>query len=332
MLVRLLERGFDVTGLDACYFENCTFGATPPEIPEFRVDLRDIRPEMLRGFDALVHLAGLCNDPLSELNPQLTHDINYVASVRLAEMAKTAGVKRFVASSSCSVYGASGGDLIDETAPMNPVTVYARSKLAAERDTQALASDSFSPVLLRNATVYGNSPRLRLDLVLNDFVSAALTSGTILIRSDGTPWRPMVHIEDVCQAFMVALEAPREAVHNRVFNVGDNAENYRVSEMAEIVTRTVPGSRIEYAPGGGPDKRCYRVDCSLIRRDTGFRPEWSAERGAREMFGAFAAAGMRPEDHDGPRFRRLQYTRKLIRDGLLTDDLRWTGRAAAVAL
>jgi nucleoside-diphosphate-sugar epimerase len=329
MLTRLLDRGLDVTGLDACYFEACTFGTPPPEIPEYRVDLRDVKPEMLQGFDAVIHLAGLCNDPLSEFNPQLTHDINNVASVQLAEMAKKAGVKRFVASSSCSVYGAAGDHLIDETAPMNPVTIYARSKRVAEVDTQALASDSFSPVFLRNATVYGNSPRLRLDLVLNDFVAAALTSGNILIKSDGTPWRPMVHIDDVCQAFLVALEAPRETIHNKVFNVGDNAENYRVSEMADIVTRVVPGSRIEYAAGGGPDKRCYRVDCSLIRRETEFRAQWSAEKGAAEMFAAFQAAGMSQELYESPRFRRLQWTRKLINEGLLSDDLRWTVKAAA---
>jgi nucleoside-diphosphate-sugar epimerase len=293
------------------------------------VDLRDVRPEMLEGFDAVLHLAGMCNDPVSELNPELTHEVNYLASVRLAGMAKAAGVKRFVFSSSCSVYGASGGDLIDETAATNPVTIYAKSKLLAEQDIRLLASDSFTPVFLRNATVYGNSPRLRLDLVLNDFVSAGLTTGAILIKSDGTPWRPMVHVDDVCQAFIVTLEAPREAVHNGVFNVGDNSENYRVSDMAGLVTRVVPGSRTEYAPGGGPDKRCYRVDCSLIRRHTAFRAAWSAEQGAGEMFAAFTAGGMSRADHEGARFRRLQYTRKLINDGLLTADLRWTARAVA---
>jgi len=328
----LKAAGHEVVGLDTGLFAGCDFAGAPLEIPEIARDLRDVEKKDLEGFDGVVHFAALSNDPLGDLDPELTYDINHRATVRLAKAAKAAGVQRFVFSSSCSSYGAAGDDFLDESADLNPVTPYGESKVMAERDVRPLADNNFSPVFMRNATAYGISPRLRLDIVLNDLVASALTTGQVYIKSDGTPWRPIIHIRDIIAAAVAALEAPREQVHNQVFNVGQTAENYRIRELADIVAETVPGCRIEYAPGGGPDKRCYRVNCDKIARVLpGFKPQWTARKGAQELYDAYRAVNLRAEDMQAGRYVRIRSIQRLLKAGQIDGSLRFSHQAAETA-
>ena len=325
VLASMLEQaGHDVVGLDNYLFEACAFGPEPSPVRSVRKDVRDVELTDLEGFDAVLHLAGISNDPLGDLNPECTFSVNHRASVRLAQLAKQAGVPRFLFSSSCSNYGAAGDTLIDETAAFNPVTPYGVSKVLVEQEVAALADASFSPTFLRNATAYGVSARLRADLVLNNLVGWAFATGRVLIKSDGTPWRPIVHIEDISRAFLAALEAPRELIHNEAFNVGSTEENYQIRDIAEIVRDTVPGCTIEYAEGAGPDKRCYRVDCTKIAHTfPSFKTQWDARRGAQELYEAYKAAGMTLEDLEGPRYLRIRQVKKLQQEGHVDDMLRW---------
>ena len=326
----LLEEGHDVVGMDTGLFDACRFLDGEARIPELRRDLRDVVAGDVEGIDAVCHLAGLSNDPLGDIDPALTHRINTLGSMRLAEAAKEAGVARFLFSSSCSTYGAADTDRpLDESAPFNPVTPYGVSKVEVEDRLRELADGTFSPVYLRNATAYGVSPRLRLDLVLNNLVGWAVTTGEVRLLSDGTPWRPVVHIEDISRAFVACLEAPRDAIHDEAFNVGRSDENYRIRELAEIVAEVVPGCELTIADDAGPDKRTYRVDFSKIEeRLPGYRPRWTARRGAEELHRAYRTTGLTKEAFDGPRYKRLGEIRRLLESGQLDSELRWTGSPA----
>jgi nucleoside-diphosphate-sugar epimerase len=330
----LLAEGHQVLGVDSNLFEPCTFGEPYEAAPCIERDLRDVRESDLEGCDAVIHLSALSNDPLGNLDPALTYDINHLASLRLARLARRSGVSRFLLSSSCSTYGAAAGDEpLTEEALFNPVTPYGRSKVLAEAEIGQLADDHFSPVFLRNATAYGVSPRLRLDLVLNEFVAAAFATGRITMKSDGMAWRPLVHVEDICRAFLALLEAPREVVHNQAFNVGLNTENYRVFELAQIVREVVPGSRIVRAPGAGADQRCYRVDCSKLARSVpGFRPRFNVRTGAQQLYDAFRRFGLTADDLVAARYFRLNQIKELIANGSLGADLRWRRSLADVPM
>ena len=322
----LLDAGHDVVGLDSNLFVECTFGAEPAyAIPETVKDVRDVEAADVAGLDAIIHLAGLSNDPLGDLNPELTYEINHRASVRLAELAKQAGVKRFIFSSSCSNYGSAGEEFIDESAPFNPVTPYGESKVMVERDVARLADDDFHPTFLRNSTAFGFSPRLRFDLVLNNLMAWAYTTGLVYLKSDGTPWRPIVHVEDISRAFLAVLEAPLDKVHNAAFNVGRTEDNYQIRELAQIVVDTVPGSRLEFAPGAGPDKRTYRVNCDLIQQTlSAFKPQWDARKGAQQLYEVYQQYDLGADDYEGPRYKRLAHLQKLMDAGRVDQALRWT--------
>ncbi|MCA8956745.1 MAG: SDR family oxidoreductase [Planctomycetes bacterium] len=317
--------GHEVVGLDNYLFGECTFGQDVPDVASYRVDIRDVEPQHLEGIDAIMHLAGLSNDPLGDLAAQATYDINHLASVRLAELAKKAGIERFIFSSSCSNYGAAGDDMLDEESKFNPVTPYGISKVKVEQDVSAMADDGFSPTFLRNATAYGVSARLRGDLVINNLTGYALTSGEVLLKSAGTSWRPLVHIEDISRAFVAALHAPREKVHNQAFNVGITAENYRIRDVAEIVADVVPNSVVKFAEGASPDLRNYNVRCDKIREVLPeFQPTWTVRKGVEELYAAYVANELTYDEFVSDRYLRIKHVLKLRDNGRLSDDLRLT--------
>lgn len=322
----------DVVGLDTYYYRGCDFGSGPEPERTISLDVRDVAPRDLAGFDAVVHLAALSNDPLGDLSPDWTYAINRDGTVALARAAREAGVSRFVFASSCSMYGAADGDAaLDETAPLRPLTPYAESKVAAEGALRELAADGFSPVSMRNATVYGASPRLRLDIVLNNLVAWAHTTGAIRLQSDGTSWRPLVHVRDVAQATVALLEAPAEVVSGQAFNIGSAEQNYRIRELADIVHARLADCEVTFAEGAMSDPRSYRVDFSKFASVfPSCRFEWTAERGADELANAYESAQLTLDDFQGHRYVRLNQLRRLLEAGALGDDLRWVARPSPV--
>jgi nucleoside-diphosphate-sugar epimerase len=326
----LLANDHEVIGLDSDLYAGCTFGDTMPDTQWIHQDLRDVTARDLEGFDAVIHLAALSNDPLSDLNPELTYAINYRASVQLAKSAKAAGVERYLFSSSCSTYGAAGDAPLTEDATFNPVTPYGHSKVLAEQEIAALADANFCPTFLRNATAYGVSPRHRFDIVLNNLVAWAYTTGRVFLKSDGSAWRPIVHIADISRAFLAVLHAPKEVVHNQAFNVGASEENYRIRDLAELVREVVPNCRVEYATGAEADKRTYRVDFSKIAQALPeFQPQWTARRGAQELYEAYRKHAIKLDEFEGPQYKRIDHIRSLLTTHQLDHNLRWRESVAA---
>lgn len=326
VLVPMLQQhGHSVIGIDSDLYRNSTYGTPPLPVEEIIKDVRDIEPADLAGVDAVVSLAALSNDMLGDLNQEITYEINHRASVRLAEMAKDLGIKRYVFASSCSMYGAAGDNVLDEGAEFYPVTAYATSKVWVERDVSQMASDDFSPTFMRNATAYGVSPRIRFDVVLNNLSAWAYTTGKVQMKSDGTPWRPIVHIEDISRAVIAVLNSPREKAHNMGINVGINSENYQIKELADFVQQTIPNCEISFADNAGPDLRNYRVNFDKYARTfPDFELQWNALKGAQSIYDSYQQFGLNKDEYEGPKYKRIAQLKSLIASGQLDETMRWT--------
>ncbi len=328
MTPQLLDAGYAVTGLDTGYFSECTLVPDSRQAPAIRKDIRDLTPKDLEGFDAVIHLAALSNDPIGNLNDSWTEDINFHASVALAELAKAAGVSRFLFSSSCIMYGASNTEVVTEESPLDPKTEYARSKVKAELAIAKLAAPGFSPIFLRNGTIYGVSPRMRFDTVFNDLLGSAVTTGKVIVYSDGKPWRPVIHVQDVARMFQVVLEAPIEKVRNQAFNAGANSLNHQIIELANIAVKTVPGCKLEVIARTSADQRTYKADFGKFARIfPDFKFKWSVQTGAAELYEAFKRVGLTQADFVDKKFTRLKWLRHLLDTGRLDNALRWSETA-----
>lgn len=321
----LASAGYEVMGLDTGYFSECSLIPDLGQVPAIKKDIRDLAAADLSGFDAVIHLAALSNDPIGNLNDSWTEDINFKASVKLAELAKAAGVRRYLFSSSCIMYGSADALVVTEESPLDPKTEYARSKVKAERALTAMADKNFSPVFIRNGTIYGVSPRMRFDTVLNDLMGSAVTTGKVVVHSDGKPWRPVTHVQDVARYFQAVLEAPVEKIHNQAFNAGANELNHQIIELAQIAVQTVPGCKLEMVPKPGADQRTYKADFGKFARTfPDFKFKWNAVRGAAELYDACKQAGLKQADYTDKKFTRLKWLRYLLDSGRLDGALRWS--------
>ncbi|MFC1952755.1 NAD-dependent epimerase/dehydratase family protein [Chloroflexota bacterium] len=325
----LLERGDQVTGLDTNYYDSCAFNVVQsPKVKQINKDIRKVSGNDLENIDAIIHLAALSNDPLGAFDASLTDDINYLATIKLASAAKEAGIRRFAYASSCSMYGIAGKDALTEESPLSPVTEYAISKVKSEEALSEMANDKFSPVFLRASTAYGIAPMLRCDLVVNNLTGWAYTTDKIRIMSDGTPWRPAIHVEDLGRAYIACMEAPLDVIHNQAFNVGQNKENYRIKDMAEVVKNIVPGCQIEYTYEHGSDSRTYQVNfdkISTVLKEY-YKPVWDIEKGVWQLYKGYQAHGLTLEEFTGNRYIRITQLKDLVNEGKLEKDLFWRGR------
>jgi nucleoside-diphosphate-sugar epimerase len=324
MAPHLAAAGHEVVGMDTGFFGECSLVPDLGLVGTIKKDIRDLTASDLKGFDAVIHLAALSNDPIGNLNDRWTEEINYKASVTLAELARTAGVERFLFSSSCIMYGASNALVVTEESPLDPKTEYARSKVKAESAVTAMADDHFSPIFIRNGTIYGVSPRMRFDTVLNDLTASAVTTGKVVVHSDGKPWRPVMHVQDVARYFQLFLEAPKEKIHNQAFNSGANELNHQIIELAQIAVATVPGATLEMQPKPGADQRTYKADFGKFARTfPDFKFKWNARTGAAELYDAFKRAGVTFADYKDKKFTRLKWLHYLLDSGRLDGSLRW---------
>jgi nucleoside-diphosphate-sugar epimerase len=332
MTPHLAQAGYDITGMDTGYFSECTLVPGAENVKTIHKDIRDLNAEDLEGFDAVIHLAALSNDPIGNLNDGWTEDINFHASVKLAELASQAGVSRFLFSSSCIMYGASNAAVVTEESPLDPKTEYARSKVKAEAAITKMATASFSPIFLRNGTIYGVSPRMRFDTVFNDLVGSATTTGKVIVLSDGKPWRPVVHVQDVARMFQAALEAPIEAVHNQAFNAGADSLNHQIIELAEIAVKTVPGCKLEVVAKPSADQRTYKAAFSKFARTfPDFKFRWNAVAGAAELFETFKRVKLTHAEFVDKKFTRLKWLRYLLDSRRLDGALRWSAAEAVTS-